>query len=74
MHIFAMKFHPITLLLLPTVSERVEIESTTLLILLRSIALSSSVSICLLSCTRLEIREELLKIGLLLFLFRLLLP
>jgi hypothetical protein len=74
MYIFPMKFHAITLLFLPISPKRIEIESITLLFLLRSIALSSSITICLLlPSAGLKIGEELLEIRLLLFLFCLLL-
>jgi len=60
MYIFPMKFHAITLLFLPISPKRVEIESVTLLFLLRSIALSSSITICLLlPSAGLKIGEEL---------------
>jgi hypothetical protein len=60
MYIFPMKFHAITLLFLPISPKRVEIESVTLLFLLRSIALSPSITICLLlPSAGLKIREEL---------------
>ena len=60
MYIFPMKFHAITLLFLPIGSKGIEIESVTLLFLLRSIALSPGISICLLlPSAGLKIGEEL---------------
>jgi len=59
MNIFAIKFHSITLLFLASASKWIEIEPITVFILLRSIGLSSSITICLLSSSGLEIREEL---------------
>ena len=73
MHIFTMKLHTLACSFLPTIPKRIEIESLLLLFLWRSIALSW-ISVCLLSCARLEVGEELFKIGLLLFLSCLLLP
>ena len=65
MHIFAVKFNPFTLFLWASISERVKVKAFIGFWLWRSIALTW---LSWLSCSILEVGEELLEIGLLLFL------